>query len=360
MIINSIGIKNFRNLSETKIDTTKPYVVFCAENGEGKTSILESIYFCLTGNSFRTKNLINTINILKNENDVKLEIIDDNKKFLLETSYNGKEKKTYINDKRINDRKSLILNFPCIVFINEDVDFICGSSSERRKFFDQVISFCDDEYLVLLKKYKSLIEERNKLLKLENQNYFMYDDYLSYLNSIIQEKREKASFKINEIVNNYYYLFFENISGIKIEYRKSIDVNDKELIEIVLKENIQRDLRDGCTNKGIHRDSYVVKYNNKNFEEFASKGQLRILSILYRMAEIIYINRETGKKPFLLIDDIFLELDVKRRKMFFEIINTFSQLFLTFLPDENYFLDKENYTVYYEIKNGVIKKRDGK
>lgn len=356
MIIESLGFRNFRALSETKIDTSKKYVVFSAENGEGKTSILEAIYFCLTGTSFRTKNLKNTINLLKSDNTVKLEIDDDNKKFFIENNYDGKEKKLFVNDKKVNDRKSIILNFPCIVFINEDIDFIIGSSKDRRKFFDQVISYSDEEYLIILKKYSYLIEERNKLLKLENQNYSIYDDYIATLNSTIQEKREFCVKKINAIINAFFPLFFEKFNKVSIEYKKSIDSNNVEIIKEVLKNSLEKDIKDGCTNKGIHRDNFVVKYDNKVFEEYASKGQLRILAILYRVAEIIYINEETNKKPFVLIDDIFLELDKNRRRLFFEKIENFSQLFLTFLPDENYFLDKKGDTLYYEIRNGEVKK----
>lgn len=359
MIIESLGFRNFRALSEAKIDTSKKYIVFSAENGEGKTSILESIYFCLTGTSFRTKNLKTTINLLKEENTVKLEISDDDKKFVIQNDYNGKEKKLFVNDKRINDRKSIILNFPCIVFINEDIEFISGSSQERRKFFDQVISYSDEEYLIILKKYKYLIEERNKLLKAENQNYSMYDEYIATLDSKIQEKREFCVSKINEIINLFFPLFFEKFNKVTIEYKKSIDSNNVEIIKEILRSNLDKDIKDGCTCKGIHRDNFVVKYENKVFEEYASKGQLRILAILYRVAEIIYINEETEKKPFVLIDDIFLELDKHRRRLFFEKIEIFSQLFLTFLPDENYFLDKKDDTLYYTIKDGLVKRQDG-
>ena len=145
MTIKSIGIKNFRALEEVKLYTDGDCVIFIGNNGDGKTSILEAIYYCLTSSSFRAKE--NKYLIRKNKEgfNIKLNISEGERDYIIDSSYNGIEKKILINEKQISDRRELIYNFPCIPFISEDINFITGTPSEKRKFFDQVISLTDEE-----------------------------------------------------------------------------------------------------------------------------------------------------------------------------------------------------------------------
>lgn len=356
MLIKSIGIKNFRGLEECKIDTDGECIIFTGNNGDGKTSILEAIYYCLTSSSFRTKDAKYLVNKNKDNFVIKIEInCDNDKEYIINSSYLGGEKKILINNKQISDRRELIYNFPCIPLISEDIDFIVGSPSDKRKFFDQVISLTDEEYLRNIKKYKSYITERNKLLKLSDKSYFnINDENIAVLDVYIQKKRKEAVKKINTIIENNYEIFFEKENNIKIEYKQNIETDDKDVVMKILKDNYQKDIENMSTQKGIHRDEFIIRKGADNYINYASKGQLRLLALLYRFAQIKYINEQTEKKPFVLIDDVFLELDRERRILFFEKLDGYSELFLTFLPGENYYNKKNIKNVFYNINNGVI------
>ncbi len=357
MKVTNLGIKNFRGLNETNINTDSEYVVFLGNNGEGKTSIIESIYYCFTGSSFRTKDTKYIVNNKKDNFEVKCTVNDDEKIYNIRAEFKNDKKQFFINDKLIKDRRDLIYNFPTIVFVSEDIDFITGTPSEKRKFFDQVISLCDEEYLLLIKKYKSIITERNKLLKIEDKSLFsINDEMLAELNEKIQVKRRKAVNSINEIIKKYYGIFFEKENRIEIEYKKNLDAEDKETILRILKDNTEGDIFAEVTRKGIHRDDFVIKKGIHNYVNYASKGQLRLLALLYRFAEVKYLYENNNRKPFILIDDVFLELDKARRKIFFENLDGFSQMFLTFLPDENYFELSQTKSLYYKISDGNIEK----
>ena len=357
MTIKSIGIKNFRALEEVKLYTDGDCVIFIGNNGDGKTSILEAIYYCLTSSSFRAKE--NKYLIRKNKEgfNIKLNISEGERDYIIDSSYNGIEKKILINEKQISDRRELIYNFPCIPFISEDINFITGTPSEKRKFFDQVISLTDEEYLRSIKKYKGYITERNRLLKLTDKSLFhINDENIASTNIFIQKKRKEAVNKINRILEENYELFFEKENNIKIEYQQNIESDDKEVIMRVLYDNRDKDIERMATQRGVHRDEFIIRNGGDNYINYASKGQLRLLALLYRYAQIKYINEQTGKKPFVLIDDVFLELDKERRKVFFEKLEGYSELFLTFLPGENYYNNKDIKNVFYTINKGIISK----
>lgn len=355
MVIKKLGLKNFRGLCETNINTESKYVVFLANNGEGKTSILESIYYCFTGSSFRTKDIKYLLQKNKENFEIKTEVDNNEKSFIIQAKYDDYGKSFYINDKQIKDRKDLIYNFPTVVLVSEDINFIVGSPENKRKFFDQVISLCDEEYLLLKKKYKSILVERNKLLKLEDKTLFnINDEILSNLIEQIQIKRKNTVNKLNDIIKDYYPIFFDKEDNIKIDYKRSIEADTSDIIYKVLKDNYDKDIEYGITRKGIHRDDFIIRKGMDNFINYASKGQLRLLALLYRLAEIKYINDNNGKEPFVLIDDVFLELDKTRRKYFFESLKGYSQLFLTFLPNEDYFKIESSNTKFYSIKDGNI------
>lgn len=357
MTIKSIGIKNFRALEEVKIDTDGDCVIFIGNNGDGKTSILEAIYYCLTSSSFRSKE--NKYLIRKNKEgfNIKINISEGERDYIIDSYYNGIEKKIFINEKQISDRRELIYNFPCIPFISEDINFINGTPSEKRNFFDQVISLTDEEYLRNIKKYKGYITERNRLLKLTDKSlFYINDENIASTNIFIQKNRKEAVNKINKILEENYELFFEKDNNIKIEYQQNIESDDKEVIMRVLYDNRDKDIERMATQRGIHRDEFIIRNGGDNYINYASKGQLRLLALLYRYAQIKYINEQTGKKPFVLIDDVFLELDKERRKVFFEKLEGYSELFLTFLPGENYYNNKDIKNVFYTIKKGIISK----
>ena len=357
MTIKSIGIKNFRALEEVKLYTDGDCVIFIGNNGDGKTSILEAIYYCLTSSSFRAKE--NKYLIRKNKEgfNIKLNISEGERDYIIDSSYNGIEKKILINEKQISDRRELIYNFPCIPFISEDINFITGTPSEKWKFFDQVISLTDEEYLRSIKKYKGYITERNRLLKLTDKSlFYINDENIASTNIFIQKKRKEAVNKINRILEENYELFFEKENNIKIEYQQNIESDDKEVIMRVLYDNRDKDIERMATQRGVHRDEFIIRNGGDNYINYASKGQLRLLALLYRYAQIKYINEQTGKKPFVLIDDVFLELDKERRKVFFEKLEGYSELFLTFLPGENYYNNKDIKNVFYTINKGIISK----
>lgn len=358
MLINSIGVKNFRNLEEQKISTDKEIVVFEGLNGSGKTSVIEAIYFSITLSSFRTKNSDNIIKHKTVDATVKTEIEKDNLIYKIKSSVNKNNKSIEVNDEKLSDRKELIFKYPCMVFVNEDINFVLGSPKEKRKYFDQIISLCDKNYLNCLNSYSKILKHRNILIKNNKENFDIYNDQLSDLIVAIQNYRKKVTSEVNTLIKKYCEVFFKKGEQIKIEYQHNCKSYNRDEILYLLQFSKDNDIKYGSTQIGIHKDDFIYKKDNLIFEDVSSKGQTRILSLILRLAEIEYYYNITGIKPIILIDDILLELDINNRKRFFDSLKNYSQVFLTFLPSEEYFLNCKENMIIYNIKDGRIEEKE--
>ena len=353
---------NFRNLKNDTIDLSKREVYFIGENGQGKSNILESLYYSSYGVSFRThidsqiikngeKNFSVNSMYEKNNKDVqKISVIfEDNKK------------KIEKNGKKIHDRKELINTIPCILFCHEDLQFAIGAPETRRFFIDQSLTLYDLTYIDDLRNYKKVLKSRNLILK--NHQYDMldvYDSQLAVLGLIIQKKRKNAIFQFNQIFGS----IFEKITGIEgvsILYRPSWKESEisgekkfpasQDIINLLLSQR-EKDKNFETTLSGPHRDRIDFVKDHRLFVPTASTGQCRLLSLLLRITQSIYFTRSTGMKPVILMDDVMLELDPDKRAKLKSMMPEYDQLFCTFLPGEPYERYMHDSTKIYHIEGG--------
>ena len=359
----SLSLYNFRNLKNDNINLNFKEVFFVGENGQGKSNLLEALYYSAYGSSFRThsdsqiiKNLqqnFSLISMYSNEKESlqRIKIIYDKKKSI--------EK----NGKKIHDRKELVNTIPCVVFCHGDMEFATGEPECRRFFIDQTLTMYDSVYLDDLRNYKKILKTRNLILK-ENKYELLdvYDLQLVQRGLEIQKKRKKTVFQINEIFGKLYEEI-SGIEGVSVKYIpswKEIDCDygkrlpsQEELLKF-LKEKQDQDKILGTTFYGPHKDKIIFVKDNKNFIQTASTGQCRLISLLLRVTQSVYYKRVTNIKPVLLMDDVMLELDPKKREKFTSMIPEYEQLFCTFLPGEPYENYKKSTTKDYKIENDIL------
>lgn len=353
---------NFRNLKNDTIDLSNREVYFVGENGQGKSNILESLYYSAYGISFRThtdsqikkfgeKNFsINSLYKNGDEDSQKISVIFENGKKRIEK-----------NGKKIQDRKELINTIPCILFCHDDMRFATGEPECRRFFIDQSLTLYDSLYIDDLRNYKKVLKSRNQILK--DHNYEMleiFDSQLTQFGLIVQDKRKKAVFQFNQIFGK----LFEEITGIQgvnIVYEPSwkeiITENGKffpapQDILSLLKERHSSDKALETTLSGPHRDKINFVKDGKYFIQTASTGQCRLISLILRVAQAVYYTRATGLKPVLLMDDVLLELDPDKRAKLTALLPDYEQLFCTFLPGEPYERYMHSTTKVYKIEKG--------
>ncbi len=358
MPVLSVSYFNYRNLENKTIDLLSKEVYFVGENGQGKSNLLESIYYSAYGNSFRT------------HTDAEI-IRDGEKNFSLRTMhreesgttssisiiYDEGKKKIEKNGKSVKDRKDLINTMPCVLFCHDDLNFAVGSPEYRRFFLDQSLSMYDVMYIDVMRRYKKVLKSRNSVLK-ENR-YDMLDVYDLQLvqNGIeIEKKRRDAIFLFNQIFGQVYEEI-TGIEGLSIKYDPSWKnaegkiPNVEEALQILQqKRDIDRTIM--TTMSGPHRDRVRFMRNGANFIPNASTGQRRLVALLLRIAQAKFFTQITGKKPILLMDDVLLELDPDKRQSVTTHLPDYDQLFCTFLPGEPYERYKHSTTRIYHIEKG--------
>lgn len=357
MKFKELEFYNFRNIKCSSIEVDALDIIFLGINGQGKTNLLEAIYMLCYGSSFRTQNLKDVI--CHGQKEMRLSATFSSDYYecsKVEFVFQNNAKKIYLDGKLLKDRKELIYNFPCIVYSHEDINFIKGEPENRRNFFDQMISLYSPEYLDNLRLYNRVLKQRNAAIKAGEFSLIQfYDLKLVQLSLVLMNERKEIITEFNEL----YPTLYKKISGteteISIKYRTSFKSHTVDEMLEELKACFERDIKMQTTTLGIHRDRFTIYDEHGPFINTGSTGQLRLATLLLRVAEGHFFLAKTGRKPILLIDDVLLELDSTKRARFLNEMKNYEQAFYTFLPQENYFDASIENELVYNIVNGDIK-----
>jgi DNA replication and repair protein RecF len=363
MYISSLNIKNFRNYESLFLELNKNINIIIGNNGQGKTNLLESIYvlgLTKSHRSFIDNNLIKqnekickiSGNLIKNNINSKLEIIIENKKKLLK-----------IDNNLINKNNDYISNMNIIIFYPEDLDLIKGAPSTRRRFLNLELSQLNSNYLVILNEYNKLLKMRNDYLK----NNYLDTNYLNILTDYLIEKaiiiykiRKKFVEKLNLNIEKIYY-DITKLNNYTIKYKTSINLDDTSYdnLKIKLKEKFndvyEREKILKTTLIGPHRDDLEFYLGDLNLKNYGSQGQQRIAIISLKLGEIEIFKKEKEENPILLLDDVFSELDEKKKNNLLKYLKNDIQVIITTTDINN--IDKKiiKNSKILEIENGNVK-----
>ena len=360
MGFKTVSLRSFRNLKEQSIDISRKNIYLIGQNGQGKTNFLELIYYLCYAASFRTRNEKILIEHEAESFFLSAEFrhSSDDLSSTLRLYQDRNQKKIQLNGKTVRDRKDIISNFPCVVFCHNDLYFVNGSPEKKRIYLDQCVSLNDPLFINYLRNYKKILKERNFLLKEKKRELIgVYTEQLIENGFPIQQKRTELVKFINQRFNTLY----NRITGIKetlsFVYNSSWKGADKEdiLSEMVRKE--QKEIQYGLTLAGPHRDSFSIMLGSNDYLNFASTGQLRIISLILRILQSEYYMKSTGRLPILLVDDVLLELDREKREKMMKCFPSYEQIFYTFLPGDIRETEEDSYR--YRVSEGLLEVIDG-
>ena len=310
MIIKNIKLINFRNHDHYQLDCQNTSLIL-GKNGSGKTSVLEAIYISTRGKSFRATDS----EIIKNGTDFyRIELEYENGEQIIVT-YDGKNKQFQVLNQKTR-RLPKKNQYPIILFLPSDLNLISHSPSRRRDYFDRVFSGFDETYHQSLHKYEKSLKQRNELLKkdsLSPESVFSWNLMLAKYGTELSKKRQEFVQEINHQLTTIYRSIATNQDDINILYQtEAHNLSAADYLK-TLEKNFTKDHCLGHTGFGVHRDDYIFYFNHKIADGSASRGETRsiILALKFIEAELIY--QKTGKKPLILLDDVFSELDFARR-----------------------------------------------
>ena len=353
MWISKIKLNNFRNYKSQEIDLKEGINLFYGENAQGKTNIIESIYLCSVGKSFRARRDQELIKF--NEKNAFVEIAfnksDRDGKIKIEIE---KRKTISVNGIKLKKLSELLGNINVVIFTPDDIDILKGGPQKRRRFLDVMISQLKPNYMHVLGLYLKTMEQRNNYLrqiKQESKDENMldiWDEKLAEYGTKIYEYREEFINKIKNKIGGIHHKITDNKEIIEIEYISTC--RDRQEYLKLLKQRRKLDIIKGFTTKGIHRDDFVIYINNNAVNVYGSQGQHRTAILSLKLSELNVVYDEIGEYPILLLDDFMSELDEQRKKSFLENIKN-AQVIITCtekIDDKNL-----NYSSY-NISNGKI------
>lgn len=365
MILTELKINNFRNYNNAKIKLSNGINIIYGDNGQGKTNLLESIYVLALTKSHRTyidNNLIrmNCLKskvegtLLKNEIKTKLciELIENNKNLYIDLN-----KETKVQD--------YISNMNIIFFYPEDLELVKGNPIIRRKYINTQLCQLLSNYMVLLNDYNKLIKIKNKFLK--TKQYLSESDkqYYKILNDHIVNKAVSIYLFRNKYIdkiNNYSEEIYFNLTGIKgfnIKYKPLINVtNSKNDIIETMKNELSKKENDEFRLKkslvGPHLDDFDFYIEEKNLKLYGSQGQQRMAVLALKLSEVEIFKEYKNSYPILLLDDVFSELDNKKKNLLLKYINNNIQSIITTTDLKNINKKTLDNSKLFKISNGNI------
>lgn len=366
MKIRDIKLLNFRNYDNLELEFSENINIIIGNNGEGKTNILESIYVLSLTKSNR--NGLDTDLIQFNKKNFKLEgnVIDDEMLKKYSVSYIKNNKTVSINGKDIKKITDYISNFCVISFSPVDLEIIKGAPSVRRNFLNIEVSQLYNKYINYLNEYNYILKMRNDYLKKLNLNSNIDKRYLDIINEKIIEKALKIyeyRFIFLEEINSFIESIFFKLTGkrnLKVLYENSLGIEkyDAEFIKKSLiskfEKNYYQELMLGNTLVGPHRDDFKFDLNGMDMKLYSSQGQQRLAIISFKLAELYIFKRIKKSYPVLLLDDIFSEIDIKKRNKIIKYLNNDIQTIITTTDIEDISEDLLKKARIFKIRNGKI------
>jgi DNA replication and repair protein RecF len=367
MILTDISLSNFRIHRDTKIDFSENLNYILGGNGQGKTTILDSIYYLCTTKSHDTRADSEVVSF----NEEGFEVSGKFKDFTeskIRIIYSLKEnKKIYYQDnKRVSRSVDVIGKFPVVMLAPADHSITQGSPADRRKFVDSVIGQASNTYLKILLDYNKSLRQRSALLiqlKEHYQNSLM-DELKAWTSKIVDsgteiiKHRKKFVDEFNDFIKESYKIIMatEEIPKITYSFLDNCETDnvEKEFAGLLVQKG-EEEIRRATNLVGPHRDDFIFELNGLNLRSFGSQGQHKTFQVALRFAQFFYLKKRTSKTPIFLLDDVFGELDKKRSAKISEYLREVGQAFITITDFANFsFLKKEKNDLLIQLNKGRV------
>lgn len=335
MILKQLSILNYKNIREAELTLSPNINCFIGSNGEGKTNLLDAVYFLSMCRSSTTTQ--DSMVVTHNEAMMALQGAYEREDGTLETIHCGLksgQKKIFRRGskayKRLAEHIGLI---PVVVISPMDQPLISGGSEERRRFMDIVISQSDPAYLDALTRYNKALLQRNAMLKMEVQPdaelYEMWEEVMAKEGSFIFQRRTEFI----EALLPEFQRFHDQISGgheeVSLRY---VSHAQRGPLLTVIQQSRSKDVIMGYSLHGMHKDDLEMQLGGYAIKREGSQGQNKTFLTALKLAQFNYL-RQHGSctTPLLLLDDIFDKLDAQRVEKIVELVGSdeFGQIFIT-------------------------------
>ncbi len=357
MILKSIYLNNFRNYDEIELNFHDYINVIYGKNGNGKTNLVEAIIYLSNLKSFRGVNDLNLIKFEKDNFIIKslVGLSKENKK--LTVTFVDNKRHLYLGLNEIKKSHDFIGNLNAIVFSPSDVSLFNDVPDRRRKFLDQELSKISPAYLFNLSQYKSILKERNLLLKemnIDNLYLEVLTNKLASLADYIISKRIEFIENIKKYSTDIFKTLYNDFNiELDISYKTYKNIENKSLKYFL--DSLNEDKEKQKTNIGPHLDDFRVTINNQDIAMFGSQGQNRLAILSIKLGLLKYINESNYENAIVVLDDVLSELDFNKRRNLLSYLCDNNQVFITTANKKDVEELEIDKIKFYKVSNGTIK-----
>ncbi len=336
MILRHLSILNYKNIAQAELDLSTGINCLIGQNGEGKTNLLDAIYFLSMCKSATTN--IDSACVRHGQEFMMLQGMYEREDGRPEEIYCGLkvgQKKVFRRSKKAYKRLAEHIGLvPVVVVSPADGDLISGGSEERRRFLDIVISQCEPLYLEALMRYNKALQQRNAMLKQEDvepdpEVIGLWEEAMAKEGEFIFERRAEYVERLVPTFQRYYSTISQGAEQVGLNYVSHAQRGP--LLEVIRRDR-HRDRAVGYSLHGIHRDELEMTLDGYPIKREGSQGQNKSYLVALKLSQFDFLRR-TGSNttPILLLDDIFDKLDASRVEQIVRLVSgeDFGQIFIS-------------------------------
>lgn len=335
MYLQSLYLQQFRNYREVYFEFTPSINLICGPNAQGKTSLLEAIHYLMFGRSFRSVLHQDLIHIGCNSFYLEAIFCKHDVAQKLRVYMNGKERKMIYNHTVLSNVSNLLGLIQGVVMTPDDVNLVKGPPLLRRQFLDIQLAQVDPLYVHYLARYAKAMRQRNQLLKQKKLlSIESWEHEMAQASAYIVLQRRRSLQTLQIHCQTFYSYLTGEAENLTLKYcsEASDCQSETEIKEFHLQQfhkNRSREIVFGYTLAGPHKDDIWIGIGGRDARFFASEGQQRSCVTALHMGEWHCLKEISGDIPLLMIDDVGISLDSKRRERLIDHLASLGQVFLT-------------------------------
>lgn len=331
-MITELRLQNFRSYNDSSFELNSGVNIIVGPNASGKTNLIEALLVLATGSSYRASDP-ELIKFKKPWARIDGDLADNQRRTVKIVSEPEASKTYEISGKSLK-RLSLNTSLPVVLFEPNHLLMLSGGPERRRTYMDELLAQTEPGYGTLTRQYKRALAQRNRLLKNHNPNslkeqIFAWDVKLSQLAGQIVRSRSGLAGNINTKIGKLYKDLSHSKNKISVSYQSQWKPNNYEtkLLD-KLETSLETDIQRGFTSNGPHREDLAVFVDEHPLQETASRGEARTTLLALKIIELQTIQEHREMAPLLLLDDVFSELDGRRRHALTDYLSSY-QTFIT-------------------------------
>ena len=330
MYCKKISVSNFRNIEKAEVEFSEGVNILVGENAQGKTNLLEAVFYSSVGRSFRAVSTAEMIRFGESSAEIELDWRDSKRdQTILFRIFKDRRRIVEKNHVKVDRLSDIVGSFRAVLFCPEHLSLIKDGPSERRGYLDVAISRLYPMYIHALQEYNYSLKQRNALIKSAIDDRKSFDDTVELWSekmassaAVISDMRAKYIKRATVYVSDCFAemtgererpeLIYCGSAGLDIDdYSNRARVKDRYM-ELLMSSHT-REIYAGATLWGTHKDDIDIRLNGKSARIYASQGQQRSLALALKLAEGEICREEFGDYPVFLFDDVLSELDSSRR-----------------------------------------------